>query len=77
MFNNLMDNTLDDLHESFVCSTIEDVQKLQEEHEEFKAGGLKDAETKYNELSTLTEAMTEMGSSDNSYTTLTPQVCSN
>jgi hypothetical protein len=70
----LVENTLDDLQETFVCSTIQDVEKLQEEHEDFKSGSLKDAETKYNELSALTEAMVEMGSTDNTYTTLTPTV---
>ena len=73
-FNNLMDNTLDDLGESFVCSTIADVEQLQQEHEGFKTGGLQDAKTKYEELSALTEAMAEMGSTDNTYTTLTPTV---
>ncbi len=69
-----MDNTLDDLQETFVCSTIADVEQLQQEHEDFKTGSLKDSETKYNELSALTEVMAEMGSSDNTYTTLTPEV---
>lgn len=69
-----MDNTLDDLGEDIFCSTIADVEQLQQEHEDFKNGGLKEAETKYNELSGLTEAMNEMGSTENTYTTLTPQV---
>ena len=73
-FNNLMDNTLDDLQETFVCSTIADVEQLQQEHEDFKTGGLKEAETKYNELSALSEAMAELGSTDNTYTALTPTV---
>lgn len=70
-----MDNTLDDLQETFVCSTIADVEQLQVEHEEFKGSGLQDAETKYNNLSSLAESMAEMGSTDNTYTTLTPTVC--
>lgn len=69
-----MDNTLDDLQESFVCSTTDDVEQLQQEHESFKTGGLQEAKTKYEELSALTEAMAELGSTDNTYTTLTPQV---
>ena len=73
-FNNQMDNTLDDLGESLLCSTIADVEQLQQEHEDFKSGGLQDAKTKYEELSALTETMAEMGSTDNTYTTLTPQV---
>ena len=73
-FNNLVDNTLDDLQETFVCSTIADVEQLQEDHENFKTDSLKDAETKYNELAALTEQMAELGSTDNTYTTLTPTV---
>lgn len=73
-FNNLVDNTLDDLQETFVCATIADVQQLQEDHESFKTDSLKDAETKYNELAALTEQMAELGSTDNTYTTLTPTV---
>ena len=69
-----MDNTLDDLGESLLCSTIADVEQLQQEHDDFKTSGLQDAKTKYEELSSLTEAMAEMGSTDNTYTTLTPQV---
>lgn len=70
-----MDNTLDDLQETFVCSTIADVEQLQQEHEEFKNGGLKEAETKYSELSALTDEMAALGSTDNTYTTFTPTVC--
>ena len=70
-----MDNTLDDLQESFVCSTIEEVQQLQQEHEQFKEGGLKEADSKYEELSALTQEMVTMGSTDNTYTALTPEVC--
>ena len=69
-----MDNTLDDLQESFVCNTIEDVQELQSEHEKFKAGELQDASTKYEQLNGLVTQMADLGSSDNPYTTLTPQV---
>lgn len=75
-FNNWMDNTLDDLQESFVCSTIADVEQLQQEHEEFKAGTLQEANGKYDELNALVTQMAELGSSDNPYTTLTPQVSS-
>lgn len=70
-----MDNTLDDLQESFVCHTIADVEKMQAEFEAWKAEGLQEAKTKYEELSALTEVMAEMGSTDNAYTTLTPTVC--
>ncbi len=69
-----MVNTLDDLQDSFVCSTIADVEKLQQEHEQFKAEGLQEAKDNYEELSALSQAMAEMGSTDNTYTTLTPTV---
>lgn len=72
-FNNWMDNTLDDLQEAFVCHTIADVEQLQQEHEEFKAGTLQEANTKYDALNELVTQMAELGSSDNPYTTLTPQ----
>lgn len=73
----MLDNTLDDLQENFVCSTIADVEKLQEEHKEFQAGSLQEANAKYDELSKLTETMAGLGSTDNTYTTLTPQVGGN
>lgn len=69
-----MDNVLDDMQESFVCNTIEDVQELQGEHEKFKNGDLQDASGKYDQLNNLVTQMAELGSSDNPYTTLTPQV---
>ena len=73
-FNNLLDNTLDDLQESLLCSTIADVEKLQEEFEAFKAGGLQEANTNYDELSALNGEMAALGSTDNTYTTLTMEV---
>ena len=72
-----MDNTLDDLQEAVVCHTIADVEQLQQEHEEFKAGALQEANTKYDALNELVTQMADLGASDNPYTTLTPQVGSN
>lgn len=74
VFNNWMDQTMDDLKESFVCSTIEDVEELQREHEEYKAGALQEANTNYEELNSLVTQMAELGGTDNPYTTLNPQV---
>ena len=72
-----MDNTLDDLQEVVVCHTIADVEQLQQEHEEFKAGALQDANGTYDALNDLVTQMADLGSSDNPYTTLTPQVSTN
>ena len=69
-----MDNTLDDLQENFVCSTIADVEQMQQEHEKFKSEGLQEANQIYEELNGLTSQMAELGSTDNTYTTLTPEV---
>lgn len=73
VFNNWMDQTMDDLKEAFVCSTIADVEELQREHEEFKAGRLQQANTDYEELNGLVTQMADLGATDNPYTTLTPQ----
>ena len=69
-----MDNTIDDLQEAFVCHTVADVEALQQEHEQFKSGALQEANGKYDELNNLVTQMADLGSSDNPYTTLTPQV---
>ena len=73
-FNNWMDNTMDDLQDTFVCSSIEEVDQLQIDLEEFKAGPLQDASGNYDELNSLVTTMAELGSTDNPYTTLTPTV---
>lgn len=72
-FNNWMDNTLDDLAETSVCSNIADVEQLQAKHEQFKAEDLQNANAQYDELNALVTTMAEMGSSDNPYTTHTAQ----
>jgi Ca2+-binding EF-hand superfamily protein len=71
-FNNWMDNAMDDLQETFVCSSIEEVEQLQAELEEFKAGPLQEASANYDELNSFVTDMAELGSTDNPYTTLTP-----
>lgn len=73
-FNNWMDNTLDDLAETAVCSSISDVEELQSKHEQFKQTDLQDANGKYEELNNLVTEMAELGSSDNPYTALSAQV---
>ncbi len=69
-----MDNTLDDLAETEVCSSITDVEELQAKHEEFKSSGLQVANEQYEELNGLVTTMAELGSSDNPYTAHTPTV---
>ena len=69
-----MENTLDDLKDTFSCSTIADVEELQVELEKFKAGELQDGNGNYEELSNLVQQMADLGATDNPYTTLTPQV---
>ena len=65
---------MDDLQETFVCSSIEEVEQLQAELEEFKAGPLQEASANYDDLNGFVTAMAELGSTDNPYTTLTPTV---
>lgn len=69
-----MDNCLDDLQEGMITHTIADVEALQAEHEKFKAEALQDANNNYEDLNTLVQQMADLGSTDNPYTTLTPQV---
>lgn len=65
---------MDDLQDAFVCSSTEEVEKLQAELEEFKAGPLQEASANYEELNGFVTTMAELGSTDNPYTTLTPTV---
>ena len=69
-----MDNALDDLAEPDVCSSIADVEALQAKHDEYKNQDLQEANANYEALNGLVTTMAEMGSSDNPYTALTPQV---
>ena len=70
-----MDNTLEDLQEPVICSSIGDVEQEQNQFEAYKAGDLQDANTKYEDLNGLVQQMADLGATDNPYTTLTPQVC--
>ena len=72
-FNNWMDNTIDDLHDQFSCSTIADVEKLQAQFEEFKSGELQNASAQYTEVANLVAEMANLGSTDNPYTSLTAE----
>ena len=65
---------MDDLQDGFVCTSTEEVEQLQTELEEFKAGPLQEASDNYDELNGLVTTMAELGSTDNPYTTLTPTV---
>ena len=73
-FNNWMDNAIDDLQDTFNIHSIAEVEQLQAEHEEFKATALQEASSRYDELNALVQQMADMGSTDNPYTTLTPNV---
>lgn len=74
-FNNWMDNTLDDLQETFSCSKVSDVEELQADLEKFKEGPLQEASTNYDTLNNLVQQMADLGATENPYSTLTPQVC--
>ena len=74
-FNNWMDNTLDDLQETFSCSKVSDVEELQADLEKFKEGPLQEASTNYDALNSLVQQMADLGATENPYSTLTPQVC--
>lgn len=74
-FNNWMDNTLDDLQETFSCSKVSDVEELQADLEKFKEGPLQEASTNYDALNNLVQQMADLGATENPYSTLTPQVC--
>ena len=69
-----MDNTIDDLHDQFSCSTIADVEKLQAQFEVFKSGELQNASAQYTEVANLVTEMAALGSTDNPYTALTAEV---
>lgn len=69
-----MDNAFDDLQEQPVCDSIADADDLIAQYEEWKKTDLNDASAKYAELDALVNEMSELGSTENSYTTLTPTV---
>ena len=70
-----MDNTFDDLQEVPVCDNIADAEQEIASHEEWKSGPLQNASAQYDELNSLVSQMAELGSTDNPYSTQTPQVC--
>ena len=69
-----MDNAFDDLQEQPVCDAIGDAESELAKHEEWKNSELKTADDNYNALNGLVSSMAELGSTDNPYTTLTPEV---
>ena len=71
-----MDGTFDDLHEPQRSDSIPEANQLVAEHETWKGGPLQEANAKYDELNGLVHQMAELGSTDNPYTTLTPEVWS-
>ena len=73
-FNNWMDNAFDDLAEKPVCDNVSDVDGEISKHEEWKNGDLQEANASYDELNGLVTEMAELGSTENPYTTLTPEV---
>lgn len=68
-----MDTTADDLHEPPTCDSIPEADQLVSEQEAWKAGPLQEASNQYNELNGLVEQLAELGSSENPYTTLSPE----
>lgn len=72
-FNNWMDTTADDLHEPPTCDSIAEADQLVSEQEAWKTGPLQEASSQYNELNGLVEQLAELGSSENPYTTLSPE----
>ena len=69
-----MDTTTDDLNEPPTCDSIAEAEQLVSEQEAWKAGPLQEASSQYNELNGLVEQLAELGSSENPYTPLEPQV---
>ncbi len=69
-----MDNTFDDLQEQPVCDTIKDAENELAKHETWKENELQEGSSSYNDLNSFVTTMAELGSTDNPYTTLTPEV---
>lgn len=69
-----MDNALDDLQEIPVCNSISDAENVIASNEEWKTGPLQEASTQYESLNALVQQMADLGSTENPYTTLTPEV---
>ena len=69
-----MDNAFDDLQEVPVCDNIAEADDLIANHELWKSDPLQLASQQYEELNSLVQEMADLGSTDNPYTTLTPEV---
>jgi actinin alpha len=68
-----MDNAFDDLREVPACDTISDAEGVINDNETWKSGPLQEASAKYDELNDLVQQMADLGSTENPYTTLTPE----
>lgn len=69
-----MDSANEDLQEVPVCDSITDAESLIAAHKTWSGGPLQEAGQKYEELNNLVQQMADLGSTDNAYTTLTPEV---
>lgn len=69
-----MDNAFDDLQEVPVCDNVAEADDLIANHELWKSEPLQQASQQYEELNSLVQEMADLGSTDNPYTTLTPEV---
>ncbi|XP_003386482.1 PREDICTED: alpha-actinin-1-like [Amphimedon queenslandica] len=72
-FNNWMDNAFEDLQEVPVCDNVADAEALIATNETWKNGPLQEASAQYDSLNSLVQDMAELGSTENPYTTLTPE----
>lgn len=72
-FNTWMDNVMDDLHDTFSVHSVKEVEELQAQHETFKNTTLKEGDGYYEALNGLAEQLAAAGSSENQYTSHTPQ----
>ena len=69
-----MDNAVEDLQEVPVCDSVAEVEAIIAANDEWKSSALQDASTQYDALNNLVQQMADLGSTENPYTTLTPEV---
>ena len=69
-----MDNAFEDLQEVPACDNVADAESLIAANETWKNEPLQGASGQYDELNGLVQQMAELGSTENPYTTLTPEV---
>ena len=69
-----MDNAFEDLQEVPVCDSVADAESVIATNDTWKNGQLQEASQKYDELNSLVQEMADLGSTENPYTTLTPEV---